>query len=102
MKIYLISDNMDTRVGLRLAGIDGVVVHTLEDLKEQLDYVVSNKDIAIVLIVENLANKFPNIINKIKLTKKFPLVVEIPDRHGTGRKSDFVSSYIKEATGIKI
>lgn len=102
MKIYLISDNMDTRVGLRLVGIDGVVVHTLEELKEQLDYVVSNKEIAIVLIVENLASKFPKTIAEIKLTKKFPLIVEIPDRHGTGREPNFISSYIKEATGLKI
>ena len=27
MKFYLISDNIDTQMGMRLAGIDGVVVH---------------------------------------------------------------------------
>ncbi|HEX3027523.1 MAG TPA: ATP synthase subunit F, partial [Clostridia bacterium] len=27
MRFYLISDNVDTQVGLRLAGIEGVVVH---------------------------------------------------------------------------
>lgn len=102
MTIYLISDNMDTRVGLRLVGIDGVVVHTLDELKEQLDYITNNKDIGIVLIVENLANKFPDIIKEIKLTKKLPLIVEIPDRQGTGRSPNFISSYIKSATGINI
>lgn len=102
MTIYLISDNMDTRVGLRLVGIDGVVVHTLEELREQLNYITNNKDIGIVLIVENLANKFPDIIKEIKLTKKLPLIVEIPDRQGTGRAPNFISSYIKNATGINI
>ncbi len=29
MKFYLISDNIDTQMGMRLAGIDGVVVHSL-------------------------------------------------------------------------
>ena len=27
MKFFLISDNIDTQMGMRLAGIDGVVVH---------------------------------------------------------------------------
>jgi len=102
MNIYLISDNIDTRVGLRLVGIDGVVVHNLEELKEKLNYVISSPNIAILLIAENLAKKFPDIIDEIKLTKKLPLIVEIPDRHGTGRQANFVSSYIREATGIKI
>ena len=29
MKMYLISDNIDTQTGMRLAGVDGVVVHEL-------------------------------------------------------------------------
>ena len=27
MKMYLISDNVDTYTGMRLAGVDGVVIH---------------------------------------------------------------------------
>ena len=27
MKMYLISDNVDTLTGMRLAGVEGVVVH---------------------------------------------------------------------------
>ena len=29
MKFFLISDNIDTQMGMRLAGIEGVVVHEL-------------------------------------------------------------------------
>lgn len=34
MKMYLISDNVDTATGLRLAGIDGVVAHTEDEVKK--------------------------------------------------------------------
>ncbi len=102
MKIYLISDNVDTRTGLRLVGIDGAVVHTHKELKEQLNKVITDKEIGLVLIVENLANKFPDIINDIKLNRKLPLVVEIPDRHGSGRKPDFITNYVKEAIGVRL
>ena len=34
MQMYLISDNIDTYTGMRLAGVEGVVVHKREELKE--------------------------------------------------------------------
>ena len=37
MKMYLISDNVDTYTGMRLAGVDGVVVHERDELREELE-----------------------------------------------------------------
>ena len=37
MKMYLISDNRDTYTGMRLVGVEGVVVHERQELKEALD-----------------------------------------------------------------
>ena len=34
MKMFLISDNVDTYTGMRLAGVEGVVVHEKEELKK--------------------------------------------------------------------
>ena len=36
MKFYLISDNMDTLTGMRLAGIEGEVAHTAPQLRQAL------------------------------------------------------------------
>ena len=36
MKFHLISDNIDTIVGMRLAGITGVLVHEDEEVKKAL------------------------------------------------------------------
>ncbi|MCL2461700.1 MAG: V-type ATP synthase subunit F [Defluviitaleaceae bacterium] len=102
MRIYLISDNVDTRTGLRLVGVDGAVVHTRAELKEQLEKVTRDRDIGVVLIMEKLSRQFPDIINEIKLTMKTPLLVEIPDRHGTGREKDFLTAYVREAIGVKL
>lgn len=102
MQIYLISDNVDTHTGMKLAGINGCVVHTREEIKKALDFVLSDKNIGIVLITEKLSGEFPDIINDIKLNRKQPLLVEIPDRHGTGRKADFITSYVNDAIGLKL
>ena len=37
-----------------------------------------------------------------RLERKMPLLIEIPDRHGTGRQKDFITSYITEAIGLKL
>ena len=74
--MYLISDNIDTLTGMRLAGVDGIVVHEREEL--------------------------PDLIDEIKLERTMPLLIEIPDRHGTGRKKDFITSYVNEAIGLKL
>ncbi len=102
MKMFLISDNVDTYTGMRLAGVNGVVIHSREHLKTHLDKVLLDKTIGILLITEKLSNEFPEIINDIKLNRKLPLIVEIPDRHGTGRKPDFITSYVNEAIGLKL
>lgn len=102
MRMYLISDNVDTYTGMRLAGIEGVVIHEKEELKKQLDAVLADKTIGILLITEKFSSIFPDIINDIKLNRKLPLLVEIPDRHGTGRKPDFITSYVNEAIGLKL
>ncbi|MBQ7783388.1 MAG: ATP synthase subunit F, partial [Oscillospiraceae bacterium] len=36
MKFFLISDNVDTITGMRLAGIEGVLVHEAEETKRVL------------------------------------------------------------------
>lgn len=102
MKMYLISDNVDTYTGMRLAGVEGVVVHERQALKDTLDKVIIDRTIGIVLITEKLSNEFPEMIDDIKLNRKLPLVVVIPDRHGTGRRPDFITSYVNEAIGLKL
>jgi V/A-type H+-transporting ATPase subunit F len=100
--MFVISDNTDTYTGMKLSGVNGEVVHSKAEFLEQLDKVLSDKTIGIVLITEKLCNEARDVINNIKLNIKVPLIVEIPDRHGTGRKPDFITAYVNEAIGLKL
>ncbi|WP_230398748.1 V-type ATP synthase subunit F [Novisyntrophococcus fermenticellae] len=102
MKMYLISDNIDTQTGMRLAGVEGVVVHGREELRKTLETTLADKEIGIILLTEKFGKAFPDIIDDVKLNHKLPLIIEIPDRHGTGRKPDFITSYVNEAIGLKL
>ena len=102
MKMFLISVNIDTYTGMRLAGVEGVVVHERQELKDALDKVLADKEIGIVLLTEKFGRDFPDLVNDLKLSYKTPLFVEIPDRHGTGRKPNFITDYVNEAIGLKL
>ena len=102
MKMFLISDNVDTQTGMRLAGVEGVVVHEREELYDTLQKTLADKEIGIILLTEKFGKEFPDILEDVRLNHKLPLLIEIPDRHGPGRKADFITSYVNEAIGVKL
>lgn len=102
MRMFLISDNVDTKTGMRLAGIEGVVVHEPEEVRKALKNALSDQEIGIILITEKLADMMETEISRIKLSTQTPLIVEIPDRHGTKRPADSITRYVREAIGLKI
>ena len=102
MKMYLISDNVDTLTGMRLAGVDGVVVHEKDELRRTIESAMEDESVGIILLTERLGREFPELLDEIKLERSMPLLIEIHDRHGTGRKKDFITSYVNEAIGLKL
>ena len=102
MKMYLISDNIDTCTGMRLAGIEGAVVHEKEELKTELNRAMADKDIAVVVLTEKFGQEFPEVIAEARQGRSLPLLIEIPDRHGTTRGENFITSYVNEAIGVKL
>lgn len=102
MKFYLISDNVDTQMGMRLAGIEGVVVHEKDEVKNALETAMNNRENAVVLITEKLVKLCSEEVYDMKLNRKQPLIVEIPDRHATSGITSAISGYVQDAIGIKI
>ncbi|MCD7731650.1 MAG: V-type ATP synthase subunit F [Oscillospiraceae bacterium] len=102
MRFYLISDNVDTQMGMRLAGIDGVVVHEHAEVRDALLAAMEEKDIAVILITEKLVRLCGELVYDLKLNHKSPLIVEIPDRHATSNITENISKYIESAIGLKL
>ena len=102
MRFFLISDNIDTQLGMRIAGIEGVLAHTENEVTQALDAAFSNEEIAVVLITEKLVNLNRSKVYTLKLGRSRPLIVEIPDRHGDSNVTQTISRYVEEAIGIKL
>lgn len=100
MKFYLLSDNVDTQVGMRLTGIEGSVIHEREEMLKVIEACIDDETIGIVLITTKLVEMAPDVISELKLNLTRPLIVEIPDRHGSSNVGEAINQYVSEAIGV--
>lgn len=102
MKMYLISDNTDTSVGLHFAGIYGEVVHTREETLNVIEKYIKIEDCGIILITSKLKILCNDYISDYVLKYSHPLFLEIPDRHSAGRPENSINKFIEESIGLKL
>ncbi len=102
MKMFLISDNIDTSVGMRLTGIESVVAHTSEEVMAALKTALADEELGILLFTEKAAMLIHDYLNELKLTLHTPLIVEIPDRHGSRDIAGSINSLVHESIGLKL
>lgn len=89
MKMYLISDNIDTCTGMRLAGVEGAVVHEKEELRAELNRVMADKDVAVVILTEKFGREFPEVVNEAASGTQSSALIEIPDRPWHYKRREF-------------
>lgn len=102
MKSFLISDNKDTMVAMRLSGISGVILHEKEEIINQIIEVLNDKEIGILILTEAVFETVQEEVMNIKLRRAYPLIVEIPDRFGQRREENYITRYINESVGVKL
>lgn len=100
MKMYVLSSSSDVLSGMRLAGIEGSLLKSGDELEKWL--LSDNfEDVAILMITRTLAKMNEQAVYEIK-KRDVPLVVEIPDGKDFDSDDDPVTRYVREAMGIKI
>lgn len=102
MKSFLISDNRDTLVGLKLAGINGIIVHNREDALKEMKEAIQNSNIGILILTEKVVDILGDEVLDYKVKSQTPLIIEIPGRYGTTRKFSVIEEYIRNSVGIRI
>ena len=77
-----------------------------DKINEDKKYTIYVKDVEskeiVITDISAVNSTKPELIDEIKLERKMPLLIEIPDRHGAGLKKDFITSYVNEAIGLKL
>lgn len=101
MKSFLISHNEDAIIGLRLAGIEGVLAKDKEETQKYFEEAVEDPEIGIIIITEKIFEEIEEQVLELKKTFDSKLITTIPDRTGL-RDKNFIMRYVKESIGIKI
>ena len=102
MKFFLITDNVDTLMGMRLVGIEGVVLDDRSKVLMELERILHDESIGILMITTKLVELCPDVISELKLRRAKPLIVEIPDRHSQSKIGTSIDEYVSEAIGVKL
>lgn len=77
MKIYCITGNPDIEIGLKLAGCQGITIKENDSIEDKIKQVIENKEIGILVISKSIYEKETEMIDKIKFSKKVPLITII-------------------------
>ena len=99
MRSVLISDNRDTLLGMRLAGIDGYLANERDKVLELVKKEMNNSDTGILFLTEAAAELIREDLIEMRKKSLFPLITVIPDRHGF-QKDNGITKYITQALGV--
>ncbi len=101
MKFFLLTDDADTCVGMRFAGVDSQLVHDEADACELLEKTVADPEIGILFITERVRTLCPTRVAALKAGNR-PVVVEIPDSRNVGESGGSLDDYIRATVGISL
>ena len=101
MKYTIIGDE-DAIIGFGILGVPGKIALDGQEAQRAFEATLEDKDTGIIIITERVADMIRPLINKYLLTIGFPLVVEIPDRHGVKADRPNIKEMVNAAIGIKL
>lgn len=101
MKFYCIADEHTVR-GFRLAGVKGQVVSSAPQAAAAVEKLVAQPECGILILTETVAAGIRQQVDRLRLERSRPLIVEIPGPEGSlpGRKS--LRQFVQEAVGMKV
>ena len=101
MKSFLICNDQETLVGMRLAGVQGTILNDRASVLALIDEKIRDDETGIIIITKAIMLLAEKEIMAIKLKSKLKLIVEIPGA-GLNYEDDYITRHIRESIGIKI
>lgn len=101
MKYAIIGDE-DTVLGFGVVGVLGKVATNEDETRRAFQEFRADEEVSIIIITERLADMIRSIVDRYLFTESFPLIVEIPDRHGRQPGRPGIKDMVNAAIGIKI
>ena len=100
MRMFLLSSDEDTVTGMRLAGIEGMVVKSRDELLAEAERAEKDPDIGILLVTNTVGQLYADSIVEIKKKSKI-LVTQLPDMLNPTAAGRSITRYVRNAIGAK-
>lgn len=101
MKYSIIGDE-DTVLGFAIVGVSGKVASNPDEAQRAFGALLQDKETSIIIMTERVADMMRATVDQYLFTETFPLIVEIPDRHGPSPDRPGIRELVNAAIGIKI
>lgn len=101
MRYFAIGDE-DTVLGFGLVGVAGRVVTDADEARDAFRSVIADGETGIVIIAEPVADWIRSMVDTYVFTEDFPLILEIPDRHGHDPQRPSLRDVVNQAIGISV
>jgi V/A-type H+-transporting ATPase subunit F len=99
MRILVIG-SPEAVLGFSLAGLEGRPAESAADAGAALDEALSDKDLGIILVTQDAAERIGPRMDQLQLRRTPPLIVVIPSPEGPPGAS--LRDVIRRAIGVKI
>lgn len=100
MKFFLLTKDVQSYIGFRLAGIDGEVIENSAVFLKRLNKACSDASIGVVLVTDDLVREYKELFLKIKAQKNKP-IIEIPASNSEYSVKESIESYINNVIGVE-
>lgn len=101
MRFLCIGDR-DTVTGFRFAGVEGIVVESPAEARDEFARAVRLSDVGVIIIPDPIAEQLQEEINAVRFKQARPAVVEIPGPDGLSPDRPKLIDLIREAIGVRV
>ncbi|KAA9218220.1 MULTISPECIES: V-type ATP synthase subunit F [Aerococcus] len=102
MKQYLISDNVHSLTGMKLVGVDGVLIKDQDSFEEAFQAVLERNDIGVLMISPQLIADHQDLVDEVRFNRSTPLIVEMLGPNEYASEQSSIADTIQRAIGISI
>ena len=101
MECFIIGGE-DAVLGFGMVGVEGVAAKRPDDAERAFRAALERKEVGIILMTEHVAELIRPLVDEYVFTAEFPLIVEIPDRHGRIEGKPGLRETVNRAIGITL
>lgn len=101
MRSVVLADQKETIVGLRLAGIKGILIMDSQEVVPKVKKLMNDASVGTIMITQGLFKENQAELLEIKLDLKEKMIIKIPGFNEKMEES-LIYDHIKDSVGLKL